>query len=74
MKDYSELIKLKSGWTQNQFWYQQIPRFAEEHEGAQGGEVDLGVTPQRLRLRRIRALRDGSESGASQQAQDPEHS
>ena len=41
------------------------PRFAEEHEErAQGGEVDLGVTPQRLRLRRIRALRDGSESGA----------
>ena len=54
------------------------PRFAEEHEErVQEGEAGLGVTPQRLRLqaelgvapqqlrlRRIRALIDGSESGA----------
>ena len=41
------------------------PKFAEEHEErAQEGEVASGVTPQWLRLRRIRALRDASESGA----------
>ena len=48
-------------------------RILEEHqEGALGSETESGVTPQRQKLRRIRALRDAAESG-SRYSQDSEH-
>ena len=40
-------------------------RISEEHqEGALGSETESGMTPQRQRLRRIRALSDAAESGS----------